>query len=477
VAQLAHIRRTKIVCTLGPASAEPSRVESLILSGMDVARINFSHADHAYHARSIQTVREVAGRLGRPVAILADLQGPKIRVGVLPVPVVLRTGDVVTIAPEGEQRGDELPTTYRQLADDVEPGDVVLFADGLFELIVEDVAPPRVVMRVIHGGTLTSNKGINLPGVRVSAPSLTEKDLRDLEFVLEQGVDYIALSFVREPEDVLDLIRRIPEGGPLVIVKVEKDLALDNLPAIMQVSAAAMVARGDLGVELPFEKVPLAQKRMIQLGNLFSRPVITATQMLESMIENPRPTRAEASDVANAIIDGTDAVMLSGETASGKFPVEAVKSMVRIAEEIERSGILASGPHYDFPIEAPVTDITPTERAVAAATVEAVRRMDSPLIFTFTRSGFTARVVSSLRPPVLILALTDSLRTYNQLALVWGVIPVLCPEGSTYEEMLERARAYAIAKGLAKPGQRVVLTAGLPMHVPGTTNTMRVEVV
>jgi pyruvate kinase len=477
VAQLAHIRRTKIVCTLGPASAEPSRVESLILSGMDVARINFSHADHAYHARSIQTVREVAARLGRPVAILADLQGPKIRVGVLPVPVVLRTGDVVTIAPEGEQRGDELPTTYRQLADDVEPGDVVLFADGLFELIVEDVASPRVVMRVIHGGTLTSNKGINLPGVRVSAPSLTEKDIRDLEFVLEQGVDYIALSFVREPEDVLDLIRRIPEGGPLVIVKVEKDLALDNLPAIMQVSAAAMVARGDLGVELPFEKVPLAQKRMIQLGNLFSRPVITATQMLESMIENPRPTRAEASDVANAIIDGTDAVMLSGETASGKFPVEAVKSMVRIAEEIERSGILASGPHYDFPIEAPVTDITPTERAVAAATVEAVRRMDSPLIFTFTRSGFTARVVSSLRPPVLILALTDSLRTYNQLALVWGVIPVLCPEGSTYEEMLERARAYAIAKGLAKPGQRVVLTAGLPMHVPGTTNTMRVEVV
>jgi pyruvate kinase len=477
VAQLAHIRRTKIVCTLGPASAEPSRVESLILSGMDVARINFSHADHAYHARSIQTVREVAARLGRPVAILADLQGPKIRVGVLPVPVVLRTGDVVTIAPEGEQRGDELPTTYRQLADDVEPGDVVLFADGLFELIVEDVASPRVVMRVIHGGTLTSNKGINLPGVRVSAPSLTEKDIRDLEFVLEQGVDYIALSFVREPEDVLDLIRRIPEGGPLVIVKVEKDLALDNLPAIMQVSAAAMVARGDLGVELPFEKVPLAQKRMIQLGNLFSRPVITATQMLESMIENPRPTRAEASDVANAIIDGTDAVMLSGETASGKFPVEAVKSMVRIAEEIERSGILASGPHYDFPIEAPITDITPTERAVAAATVEAVRRMDSPLIFTFTRSGFTARVVSSLRPPVLILALTDSLRTYNQLALVWGVIPVLCPEGSTYEEMLDRARAYAIAQGLAKPGQRVVLTAGLPMHVPGTTNTMRVEVV
>jgi pyruvate kinase len=477
VSQTPHIRRTKIVCTLGPASADAARVESLILAGMDVARINFSHADQAYHARTIQTVRETAARLGRPVAVLADLQGPKIRVGALPEPVVLSPGDLVTIAPEGEHRSGELPTTYAELANDVEPGDVVLFADGLFELIVEEVAPPRVAMRVIHGGTLTSNKGINLPGIRVSAPSLTEKDIRDLEFVLEQGVDYVALSFVREPEDVLDLVRRIPDGGPLVVVKVEKDLALENLPAILQVSAAAMVARGDLGVELPFEKVPLAQKRMIQLGNLFSRPVITATQMLESMIENPRPTRAEASDVANAIIDGTDAVMLSAETASGKFPIEAVKSMVRIAEEIERSGILAHGPHYDLPIETPVADVTPTERAVAAATVEAVRRLESPLIFTFTRSGFTARVVSSFRPPVPILALTDSPSTYNQLALVWGVIPVLCQEGSSYEDMLERARGYSVEHGLARSGQRVVLTAGLPMHVPGTTNTMRVEVV
>ena len=471
------IRRTKIVCTLGPATSSPERIASLVAAGMDVARINFSHGTHAAHASTIQAVRRAAEAAGRPIAILGDLQGPKIRVGVLPEAVVLRPGDTVTFAPEGEHRDGELPTTYTELAQDVEVGDVVLLADGLFELIVEEVEPPRAKMRVIHGGTLTSNKGINLPGVRVSIPSLTEKDQRDLDFALEQQVDYIALSFVREPADVVNLVNRIPPGGPLVVVKVEMGLALKNLPGILDVAAAAMVARGDLGVELPFEQVPLAQKRMIQLGNVTARPIITATQMLESMIENPRPTRAEASDVANAIIDGTDAIMLSAETAAGKFPIEAVKSMVRIAEEIERSGVLATGPHYDLPLETLVSTITATERAIAASTVEAVRRLKSPLIFTFTHTGFTARMVSSFRPPVPILALTDSKSTYNQLALVWGVIPILCPEALSYDEMVEYARQTAIARDLARPGQRVVLTAGLPLHTPGTTNTLRVEVV
>ncbi|MBA4158886.1 MAG: pyruvate kinase [Gemmatimonadetes bacterium] len=470
-------RRTKIVCTLGPVSSSPQRVAALIEAGMNVARINFSHGTQEIHAETIRTVRSAAEAAGRPIAVLADLQGPKIRVGVLPEPVILRPGDTVTFAPEGEHQDSELPTTYPQLAEDLEVGDVVLLADGLMELIVEDTAPPRTRMRVIHGGTLTSNKGINLPGVRVSVPSLTEKDLRDLQFALEHNVDYIALSFVREPDDVVNLASRIPEGGPLIVVKVEKGLALENLPGILTVADVAMVARGDLGVELPFEQVPLAQKRMIQLGNLAARPVITATQMLESMIENPRPTRAEASDVANAIIDGTDAVMLSAETATGKFPIEAVKSMVRIAQEIERSDVLASGPHYDVPLETFVSTITLTERAIAAATVEAVRRLDSPLIFTFTRSGFTARMVSSFRPPVPILALTDSRKTYNQLALVWGVIPVLCPQAMSYDEMVACARETALDRELARPGQRVVLTAGLPMHTPGTTNTLRVEVV
>jgi pyruvate kinase len=471
------IRRTKIVCTLGPASWSRERIDSLIAAGMDVARINFSHGALEQHARTIRNVREAAEAARRPVAVLGDLQGPKIRVGLLPGPVDLKPGDCVTFVPEGEHASDELPVTYRELAEDVEEGDVVLLADGLMELIVEEVAGPKVKMRVIHGGTLTSSKGINLPGVRMSVPSLTEKDVRDLEFALEQAVDYLALSFVRSPEDVADLVRRIPEGGPLVVVKVEMALALKNLQPILDEAAAAMVARGDLGVELPFERVPLAQKRMIQMANYAGRPVITATQMLESMIENPRPTRAEASDVANAIIDGTDAIMLSAETATGKFPVEAVKSMVRIAQEIEDSHILETGPHYDIPVEHPTRGHTPTERAIAAATAEAVRRMGAPLILTFTTSGSTARVVSSFRPPVPILALTDSRRTYNQLALVWGVIPVLCSEQAGFEEMLACARQTAVERGLAKPGDRIVVTAGYPMHVPGTTNLLQVEVV
>jgi pyruvate kinase len=471
------IRRTKIVCTLGPSSWSEERVEALVRAGMDVARINFSHGDLPRHGETIATVRRVAANLGRPVAVLGDLQGPKIRVGVLPVPVELTVGSLVTFVPEGQEQAGELPTTYRELAADVEEGDVVLLADGLMELLVEQVEGNRVRMRVVHGGTLTSNKGINLPGVKMSVPSLTEKDIRDLEYALEQRVDYIALSFVREVDDVLELRRRIPKGGPLVVVKVEKGMALTNLQPILQASAAAMVARGDLGVELPFEQVPLAQKRMIQLCNVASRPVITATQMLESMIENPRPTRAEASDVANAIIDGTDAVMLSAETATGKFPVEAVKAMVRIAEEIERSHIIDSGPHYDIPLETREEDVaTPTEWAIAAATVEAVRRVQAPLLVTITQTGFTARVVSSFRPPVPILALTDDERTYHQLALVWGVIPVLCPAGLDFEETLARAREEALSRELAHPGDRVVLTAGLPLHQPGTTNFLRVEV-
>lgn len=467
-------RLTKIVCTLGPATSSPEKIADLMKAGMDVARINFSHGDHATHGATIRNVREVATRLERPVAVLADLQGPKIRVGVLPEPIVLTAGQTVRFAPEGQHEPGEIPSTYSGLAADLNVGDVVLLADGLMELVVLEAEPPRVQMRVVHGGTLTSNKGINLPGVRMGVPSLTEKDIRDLEFALSNNVDYVALSFVREASDVLHLRKRIPPDGPPIIVKIEKGLALDNLQDIVDAGAAVMVARGDLGVELPFEQVPLAQKRMIQMANLSSRPVITATQMLESMIDNPRPTRAEASDVANAILDGTDAVMLSGETAMGKFPVEAVRAMVRIANEIESSSVRNLGPQYDVPVEAVAERVVASEWAVAAATVEAVRRLSAPLIVTFTRSGFTARVVSSFRPPVPILGMTDNPRTYNQLALVWGVIPVLCPSGSAYDAVLEAARETALARGLAESGDRIVLTAGLPLHTSGTTNTMRI---
>ncbi len=469
------IRRTKIVCTLGPASHSRERIASLVDAGMDVARINFSHGTHEFHAETIRALREVAESKKRPLAILGDLQGPKIRVGKLAEPVEMAPGDTFTFAPEEVAVEGELPTTYEELAHDLDVGDVVLLADGLMELIVEDIRDDRVDMRVIHGGTLTSNKGINLPGVWVSAPALTAKDEEDLAFALEQDIDYIGLSFVREASDVVKLREMIPRGGPLVVVKVEKGLALANLRSILDASAAAMVARGDLGVELPFEQVPLAQKRMIQLANASGRPVITATQMLESMIDNPRPTRAEASDVANAIIDGTDAVMLSAETAIGSFPVEAVKAMVRIAEEIEQSQVIRAGPLYNLPPEQRDELFTATERAVAAATVEAVRRIKTPLILTFTRSGFSARIVSSFRPPVPILAVTDSPRTYRQLALVWGVIPLLCGEEMDYDEMFECARHYIFGNGLAQEGDRVVSTAGLPMNVPGTTNLMKVE--
>jgi pyruvate kinase len=470
------IRRTKIICTLGPASWTLERVASLVKAGMDVARINFSHGELPRHAETIRIVREVASRAGRPIAILGDLQGPKIRVGALPEPVELEVGDRVVFAPEGEHTGNELPTTYAPLARDVGAGDVVLLADGLLELVVEEVAPPRVAMRVVHGGPLSSHKGINLPGVRFSTPALTEKDLRDLEFALEQQLDFVALSFVRTAADVLDLARRIPGGGPKIVVKVERALALDELEPILEAAGAAMVARGDLGVEVPFERVPLAQKRMIQMANLASRPVITATQMLESMVDNPRPTRAEASDVANAILDGTDAVMLSAETATGKFPVQAVQTLVRIAAEIEGAHVMDMGPRYDLVVDPPTHILASTERAIAAATVEAVRRLHAPLIVTFTRSGLTAQQVAALRPPVPILAVTSSPRTYRQLALVWGVVPMLTPVHASYDEMLETGRRAAAASGLARAGDRIVMTAGVPDQ-PGGTNLLMVETV
>ena len=468
------VRRTKIICTLGPATRSPERVAALIAAGMDVARINFSHGTLAEHAQAVATVRAAAADAGRPVAILGDLQGPKIRVGALAEPIELAAGDRVVFAPEGQEGDGELPTTYAALADDTVPGDVVLLADGMLELVVESVESPRVAMRVVHGGTLSSHKGINLPGVRFSTPALTPKDLRDLRFALEQELDYVALSFVRAADDVLDLGARIPADGPRIVVKVERALALEALEPILEAAGAAMVARGDLGVEVPYERVPLAQKRMIQLANLASRPVITATQMLESMVENPRPTRAEASDVANAVLDGTDAVMLSAETATGRFPVQAVQTLARIAAEIEQSHVMDGGPLYDVAAEAPAELLASTERAIAAATVEAVRRLGAPLIVTFTRSGLTAQQVAALRPPVPILAVTTSPRTYRQLALVWGVVPMLTAEHTSYDEMLDTGRRAAAASGLAAPGDRIVMTAGVADQ-PGTTNLLLVE--
>ena len=439
-------------------------------AGLDVARINFSHGTHEQHARTIAIVREQAALRSRPVAILGDLQGPRIRIGGLSTPLTVEAGQDIVLCYEELVEGGDIPVTYDHIADDVHVGDRILVDDGLIELVVLDVVSPRVFARVVYGGLIKSHKGLNLPGVAVSAPSITEKDKADVAFAVEQSLDYVALSFVRKAEDIAELRAMMPKGV-LIIAKIEKDTALINIESILRASDAVMVARGDLGVELPFEEVPLVQKRIIRLAGQLSRPVITATQMLESMIQNPRPTRAEASDVANAILDGTDAVMLSAETASGSYPKLAVQAMERIIREIEQH---PAPPRDDRRLSVGTST---TEETIAAAVVTAVRMLGAPLVIVFTKSGFSARMVSSNRPGVPILALTDSEKTYHQLALVWGVVPALVPHCETYEGMYANARAALLRLGLAREGEKVIVTAGVPFDVPGTTNLLKVETV
>jgi pyruvate kinase len=438
---------------------------------MNVARINFSHSTHEQHAATIALVREVSSEMKRPIAILGDLQGPRIRIGDLAAPRNLEDGSDVVLVHESLAKGDEIPVTYERLSGDVHVGDRILINDGLIELVVLDVDSPLVMARVIHGGKLTSHKGINLPGVRVSAPSITEKDREDVKFAVEQDLEYVALSFVRRAQDIAELRTMIPKWM-LVVAKIEKDSALENIESIVRASDGVMVARGDLGVELPFEEVPYAQKRIIALCNRLGRPVITATQMLESMITHPRPTRAEASDVANAILDGTDAVMLSAETAAGQYPRLAVEAMTRIIGEIEGK------PQTWRRNERQRGDVAvSTEFAIAAASSAAVNMLNSPAMIVFTKSGFSARVVASHRPIVPILVLTDIPRTFRQLALVWGVIPELVPHCNTYDEMVRIGLEAAQRRDLVHQGDRIVVTAGVPFDTPGTTNSLKVETV
>jgi pyruvate kinase len=440
-------------------------------AGLNVARINFSHSTHEQHAATIALVRAVANESGRPIAILGDLQGPRIRIGEIGETRTLEEGSDIVLVPERFVHGmSEVPVTYESLADDVHVGDRVLINDGLLELVVLDVDKPRVTARVLHGGPLSSHKGINLPGVQVSAPSITEKDREDVAFAAGQGLEYIALSFVRRAQDIAELKAMIPKSM-LVVAKIEKDSALENIETIVRASDGVMVARGDLGVELPFEEVPYAQKRIIALCNRLGRPVITATQMLESMITHPRPTRAEASDVANAILDGTDAVMLSAETAAGQYPRLAVEAMSRIIAEIEGKPLQVG--REDRRREMAMS----TEFAIAAASAAAVSMLNAPVLIVFTKSGFSARIVASHRPSVPILVLTDVPQTFRQLALVWGVIPELVPHCSTYDEMVRLALEAVERRGLARAGDRVVVTAGVPFDVPGTTNLLKVETV
>jgi pyruvate kinase len=462
---------TKIVCTIGPASSSPDVIRRLMLAGMNVARLNFSHGKHEDHARTVANIRGIAEDLRKPIAILGDLQGPRIRIGLLKETRPIVEGDAFVFAPEEIAQDGEIPVTYADIAKDVRNGGTILVDDGLLSFQVTGIDGPRVAVRAKYGGQLKSNKGMNLPGIDVSAPSLTEKDRADIPFAIEHDLEYLALSFVRRPEDIEELRLLLPKGM-LIVAKIEKDSALERIEDILKVSDAVMVARGDLGVELPFEEVPLQQKRIIGLAARYGRPVITATQMLESMVQHPRPTRAEASDVANAILDGTDAVMLSAETAAGLHPVLAVEAMRRIANAAEQAEVQrGQGIDRVTPGSASV------EETIAAATVTAVRLLGAQTIVVITKSGFSARVVSARRPNVRIVVLTDNARTYRQLALVWGVIPFLVPHCDTYEQMATIARAKLREHGLAKPGEKIVVTAGVPFDVPGTTNQLKVETV
>jgi pyruvate kinase len=470
------VRRTKIVATVGPASREPAVLARLIEAGVDVVRLNFSHGDHEQHRQVIVAAREIAVRAGRPIALLQDLSGPKIRTGRLRNggPIELRAGEriVITTDETVEGRPGLISTTYDPLPRDVVRGDTILLDDGNLELRVEGVEDGLVVTTVVDGGWLKPNKGMNLPGVKLSTPALTEKDRRDLEFGIRQGVDYVALSFVRQAADVEETKALIAAFGGTapVIAKIEKREAIADLPSILEAADGVMVARGDLGVELSTEEVPTLQKRIIEMANGAGKAVITATQMLESMIENPRPTRAEASDVANAILDGTDAIMLSAETASGRFPVEAVETMARIALYTEKHDDTFRGP-------ARVTGGgSMVARSLARVANTVAEELDCRLIVAFTESGTTARLVSSYRPRAAIAAITFSDDTYRRLALWWGVVPLKSDFAPDTDAMIVQGERMLEIGGLARSGDTILMLAG-QSHTAGATNMLRVHTI
>jgi len=467
-------RHSKIVCTIGPACRTPRMIERLLRAGMNVARLNFSHGSHAHHAESIAMLRAAATHLHKPIAILADLQGPKIRTGPLAggIPVVLRAGQKFTIT-TARVLGDStrVSTVFTPLPREVHRGDRILLSDGLIELRVAQVRGREVFCQVVNGGALGENKGINLPGVKLRVPALTAKDREDLEFALKHGANYIAVSFVRRPEDVVlakTLIRRAGKDTP-VIAKLEKPEAIENLDAILRVADGVMVARGDLGVEMSPEKVPVAQKTIINHARQFRRPVITATQMLESMTENPRPTRAEASDVANAIFDGSDAVMLSAETATGKYPVEAVSMMASIIEEAEAS-------ITEFPRPAPQERLKVAE-TVAELVCHASRELHMKLIAVFTHSGFTARLISRYRPLVPIVAFSPEEETRRRMALIWGVEPLRISDVRKVDGLPGVAEKRLVEERLVRKGDVIGIVAGTPMGIRGTTNFMKFHII
>ncbi|GAA0623007.1 pyruvate kinase [Streptomyces crystallinus] len=468
------MRRAKIVCTLGPATDTYDQIKALVEAGMDVARFNLSHGTYADHEERYQRVRKASDETGRSVGVLADLQGPKIRLGRFREgPVLLERGDEFTITVENVEGDRHLcGTTYSGLADDVTTGERILVDDGKVALEVVGVEGPRVRTRVVEGGMVSDHKGLNLPGVAVSVPALSEKDVEDLRWALRIGADIVALSFVRSGRDIEDVHRVMDEEGRRVpvIAKIEKPQAVDRIDDIVAAFDGIMVARGDLGVEMPLEQVPIVQKRAIKLAKRNAKPVIVATQMLDSMIDNSRPTRAEASDVANAVIDGTDAVMLSGETSVGKYPVETVRTMSRIVEAAEED-VLAKG----LP---PLTERSKPRTqggAVARAAAEMGDFLNAKYLVAFTQSGDTVKRLSRYRSPIPLLAFTPDPATRSQLNLTWGVETFLGPHVESTDAMVAQVDEQLLKIGRCRRGDTVVITAGSPPGVPGSTNLVRVH--
>ncbi|MFF2108480.1 pyruvate kinase [Rhodococcus koreensis] len=467
---LSTSRRTKIVCTLGPATATGDRIRELVESGMDVARLNFSHGEHADHEENYKRVRAASDATGKAVGVLADLHGPKIRLGRFAEGrTTWANGEEVRITvDECEGTHDRVSTTYKQLAEDAKPGDRLLVDDGKVGLVVSGVEGNDVICRVTEGGPVSNNKGVSLPGMNVSVPALSEKDIADLEFALGLGVDFIALSFVRSPADVelvhavMDRVgRRIP-----VIAKLEKPEAIDNLEAIVLAFDAVMVARGDLGVELPLEQVPLVQKRAIQIARENAKPVIVATQMLESMIENSRPTRAEASDVANAVLDGADAVMLSGETSVGKYVMETVRTMARIVEAVENESTQVP----------PLTHVPRTKRGVISYAARDIgERLDAKALVAFTQSGDTVRRLARLHTPLPLLAFTPLPEVRSQLSLTWGTETFIVDPVDSTDAMVRQVDNALLGLGRYQKGELVVIVAGSPPGTVGSTNLIHVH--
>ncbi|CAH2214837.1 pyruvate kinase [Tepidibacter aestuarii] len=469
-------KKTKIVCTIGPASEKKEVLKELVSNGLNVCRLNFSHGDHEEHGKRINTIKELREELNKPIAILLDTKGPEIRTGKFADPEVsLEEGQTFTITMKDILGTKEMCTvSYKELVNDVVVGDTILIDDGLVGLKVQEIKGEEIVCIVENAGIVKNNKGVNVPGVKINLPAITEKDRSDIEFGIKHGIDFIAASFVRKASDVI-AIREILEannaGDIQIISKIENQEGVDNIDEILEISDGIMVARGDLGVEIPTQEIPIAQKMMIRKCNELGKPVITATQMLDSMIRNPRPTRAEVTDVANAIYDGTDAIMLSGETAAGRYPTEAVRTMALIAKRTEESL------DYNNILKSKKLNQVNVTNAISHATCTTAIDLKASAIVTATSSGHTARMVSKFRPQAPIVAATNCKKAMRRLALSWGVYPVLTGSATSTDEVIDNSIETALEAGYIKNGELVVITAGVPVGVTGTTNLIKVHVV